>query len=167
MKTTIVGCLIFGAATFTALAPWADVRSYEELDRMSDVIAVAKPVATKDTGEKTTLNTSMRVVGLSTEFQVIAVLKGAASLKQLTVHHYRFANRRDYVMISAPSLAWFDPKASTHYLLFLQREPDGRYAPFNQVDSALASLLALRGTEWDRMTPDSYKIWMDAKRWLR
>jgi ankyrin repeat protein len=49
----------------------------------------------------------------------------------------------------------------------LQREPDGRYAPLDQVDPAITSILKLSGTEWDKMTPDRFKNWMDAKRWLR
>jgi ankyrin repeat protein len=165
MKTTIVGCLIFGAATFTALAPLLSIRPYEELYNMSDVVVVAKPLATKDTDEKTTLRTRIQIVGVSTEFQIIAGLKGAASLKQLTVHHYRFASPDDAPMVNCPNLAWFDPKKSTRYLLFLQRESDGRYAPFDQDDPALTSLLALEGTEWDKMTPDTYMTWLDTKKW--
>ena len=168
MKPIIAGCLILGATTFKAGAPLVNMRSYEELDKTSDIIVIAQPVSTKVTVEKTTLPRAQNIpaVELSTEFKIIVVLKGDPSLEKLTVHHYRLANARDLLMISAPEVASSDPRKPTHYLLFLQREPDGRYAPFDQVDPALTSMLAV-GTEWDKMTPDSFKTWMDAKRWLR
>ena len=168
MKTLIANILILAATTFMADARAINVRSYEDLDKKSDIIVVAKPVSTKDTDEKTILrgiSPDIHVVGLSSEFEIIVVLKGDNDLKKLVVHHYRLATNE--MMINGPDLAFFDPKESTHYLLFLQREPDGRYAPFEQVDPISTSILKLRGTEWDKMTADNFKNWMDAKRWLR
>ncbi len=169
MKPIITGCLVLSAATFIAWARLINARSYDELDKMSDIIAVARPVATTDTDEKTILpniSPDILVVGLSSEFEIIANLKGDNRLKKLVVHHYRLANPHQS-MFNAPMLASFDPKKSTRYLLFLQRESDGRYAPYDQVDPACTSILKVRGTEWDKMTSDSFKNWMDAKRWLR
>ncbi len=68
--------------------------------------------------------------------------------------------------MNGPNLASFDPKESTRYLLFLQREPDGRYAPFDQVDPAWTSILKLSGTGWDKMKLEDFKKWLDAKKWL-
>lgn len=162
-------CLIFAATTFVADGRIINVRSYDELDKMSDIIVVAEPVSTKDTDEKTILqhiSPDIPVVGLSAEFEIITVLKGDPGLKKLVVHHYRLANTNELIS-DDPTLASFNPKESTRYLLFLQREPDGRYAPFDQIDPAWTSMLKLNGTEWDTMTPDKFKDWMDAKRWLR
>ena len=169
MKPILTACLILGATTSIAGARGINVRSYQELDKMSEIIVVAKPVATRDTEEKTILpfiSPDIPVVGLSSEFEIIANLKGDKSLKELVVHHYRLANP-DRPMLNGPCLASFDPKDSTRYLLFLQREPDGRYAPFDQVDPVWTSILKLSGTEWDNMTSNNFKNWMDAKRWLR
>jgi ankyrin repeat protein len=123
---------------------------------------------TKDTAERIVLphiSPDIPVVGLSTEFEVSVVLKGDNGLKKLVVHHYRLANP-DQRMGNAPVLAAFDPKESTRYLLFLQREADGRYAPFDQVDPAWTSMLALKGTGWDKMKLEDFKEWLDAKKWL-
>jgi ankyrin repeat protein len=167
MKLIVAACFILGATTFMAGARLINVRSYEDLDKTSDVVVVARPVATKDTKEKTVLRgiaPDVQVVGVSTEFEILAGLKGA-NLKKLVVHHYRLAHPNER-MGNAPMLAVFDPKRPARYLLFLQRESDGRYAPFEQVDPLWTSILAVND-EWEKMTPESYKAWMDAKRWLR
>ncbi len=165
----IASLVVLAAATFVADARFINARSFRELEKAADIIVVAKPVSTQDTSEQTVLPhiaPDVHVVGLSSEFEVSLVLKGANSLKKLVVHHYRLANPGE-LMINGPSLAAFDPKEPTRYLLFLQREPDGRYAPFDQVDPAWSSLLALRGTEWDKMKLEDFKSWLDAKKWLR
>jgi ankyrin repeat protein len=163
------------ALVCSALASVADargirMRTYDELDRMSDVIVIAKPVSTKVTaGPITTLkgiSPDIPVVGLSSEFEIIVILKGDSNLKKLVVHHYQLANP-DEQMGNPPVLAAFDPTESTRYLLFLQREPDGRFAPIDQIDPAWTSLFKLSGAAWDKMTADDLKKWMDAKRWLK
>jgi ankyrin repeat protein len=60
-----------------------------------------------------------------------------------------------------------DERSDKPYLLFLQREPDGHYAPFDQVDPVETSILKLSGTEWDKMKFEDFKNWLDAKKWLR
>jgi hypothetical protein len=107
MKPILTACLILGATTSIADARELNLRSYEELDKMSDIIVVAKPVATRDTEEKTILphiSPDIPVVGLSSEFEIIANLKGDKSPKELVVHHYRLANP-DRPMLNAPWLA--------------------------------------------------------------
>jgi hypothetical protein len=102
---------------------------------------------------------------MSSEFEVSIVLKGDKSLKKLVVHHYRLKNP-DKLMLNAPNLASFDAKESTRYLLFLQREPDGRYAPFDQVDPASSAMLKLNRPKWDKMKSEDFKKWLDAMKWL-
>jgi len=164
----IASLLVLAATTFLAGARKVDSPTFRELDKVSDIIVVAKPVSTKDTAEHTILphiGPDVHVVGLSSEFEVVFVLKGDESLKKLVVHHYRLANP-DERMDDGPILAAFDPKQSTRYLLFLQREPDGRYAPFDQVDPAFNSIRALMGAEWDNMKLENFKEWLDAMKWL-
>ena len=176
--TSLISCtamIMLVALAWSRFASVADarginMRTYDELDRMSDVIVIAKPVSTQVTaGPITTLkgiSPDIPVVGLSSEFEIIVVLKGDSNLKRLAVHHYQLANPGEQ-MENAPQLAAFDPAESTRYLLFLRREPNGRYAPFDQVDPAWTSLFKLSGAAWDKMTADDFKNWMDAKRWLR
>jgi len=168
MKSILASVLVLAATTFVAEARLISIRTFRELDKMADLIVVAKPLSTKDTAEQTELPhiaPDIHVVGLSSEFEVSLVLKGDKNLKKLVVHHYRLANP-DQRMGNAPNLASFDSKEPMRYLLFLQREPDGRYAPFDQVDPAWTSILALKGAAWDKMNFEDFKNWLDAKKWL-
>lgn len=168
MKSIITSFLVLGATTFVADARLINSRSFRELCERADIIVVAKPISTKDTAEQIDLRgirPAVHAVGLSSEFEVSLVLKGDNSLKKLVVHHYRLANP-DQLMQDATGLASFDPKESKRYLLFLQRESDGRYAPFDQIDPAWTSILKLSGTEWDKMKFEDFKNWLDAKKWL-
>ena len=164
----IISCLLFLAATtFVADARFIDARPFEEMEKSADTIVVAKPVSTRDTDERTNLSSykpHVPVVGLSSEFEVGLVLKGDSSLTKLVVHHYR---RADHPGWNEFNLDSFDPKDSTNYLLFLKREPDGRYAPLDQVDPAWTSILKLNDAGWDKMKLQDYREWLDAKKWLR
>lgn len=167
MTIAITSFLILVATTFVADAREINSRTFRELDKTADIIVVAKPVSTKDTDEQTNLfsfKPPVPVVGLSSEFEVGLVLKGDSSLKKLVVHHYR---RADHPGWNEFNLASFDPKDSTNYLLFLKREPDGRYAPLDQVDPAWTSILKLSDAGWDKMKLQDYKEWLDAEKWLR
>jgi hypothetical protein len=168
MKFILASFFALATTTFVADARFMLFRTFRELDKGADIIVVAKPVSTKETAEQTDLPhiaPAVHVVGLSSEFEVSLVLKGDDRLKKLVVHHYRLANPGQ-LMMNGPNLASFDSQESTRYLLFLQREPDGRYSPFDQVDPAWTSILALRGTGWDKMKLEDFKNWLDAKKWL-
>src|SRR5262245_26759365 len=133
MKSFGAGLLVLAATALVADARLINSRNFRELDKQSDIIVVARPVSSKDTAEQIDLpriSPAIPVVGMSSEFEVSLILKGDNSLKKVVVHHYRLASERPLLMIGAPNFASFDPKASTRYFLFLQREPDGRYAPF-------------------------------------
>ena len=150
-------------ARLTKISP--DLR---EIDQTVDIIAVAKPVSTTDTDEQTNLphiSLDVHVIGLSSVFEVVFVLKGDTNLTKLVVRHYRLASQNQ-LMVDGPNLASFDPKESGRYLLFLRREPDGRYAPLDQVDPAMSSIVKLNGSEWDKMDLADFKEWFDAKKWL-
>ena len=168
MKSVVASLLVLAATALVAEARAVNGGNYRELDRRADIIVVARPVWTKDTAEQTYLpniSPPIPVIGLSSEFAVSIVLKGDKSLKKLVVHHYRLKDP-DPLMINAPNLASFDPKESTRYLLFLQRESDGRYAPVDQVDPRATSMLKLNGPEWDKMKLEDFKKWLDAMKWL-
>ena len=168
MKTILAGFLVLAATTFVADARGILLTTFRQMDRASDIIVVATPLSTKDTAEQTRLphlSPEIPIAGLSSEFEVSLVLKGDNSLKKLVLHHYRLANPSRWGG-EFTWLAAFDPKEPTRYLLFLHREPDGRYAPFDQVDPALTSIFALTGTAWGQMKLDDFKNWLDAMRWL-
>jgi hypothetical protein len=168
MKTIISSFFILAATTFVTDAREIDSPDLRTIDKTVDVIAVAKPISTTDTYERTNLpqiSPDVHVIGLSSEFEVVFVLKGDTNLTKLVVHHYRLVNANER-MIDGPSLASFDPKESERYLLFLRHEPDGRYAPSDQVDPAETSILKLDGAGWDKMNLADFKEWFNAKKWL-
>jgi hypothetical protein len=144
----IIAVLLILATALLAQARLLKSWSYQELYDQSDLVVIAQPISTQDTTEKATLpgfNPDLRVVGLSTEFDISLVMKGDKSAKKATLHHYRLSDpmpgRR-----SPPSLTSFDSKQHPRYLLFLQREADGRYAPMSgQTDPVLFSVVKLEG----------------------
>src|SRR5947209_6150406 len=111
MKTAITAFLIFTTALL-AQARLMRTWSYQELYDQADLVVIAKPVATHDTAEKTTLPNiapDVHVVGLSTEFEISVVLRGEKTIKKATLHYYRLADPKQ-LMINGPNLASFDPK---------------------------------------------------------
>jgi hypothetical protein len=110
----------------------------------SDLVVIAMPIGTVETKEHTTLKEiEVEVAGLSTEFQVRLVLKGDKQLNKFVLHHYKLEHEQ--AMINGPNFVVFDSKPwPKRYLLFLLREPDGRYAPVtDQTDPALYSIIKL------------------------
>jgi hypothetical protein len=115
--------------------------SYEEMVAKSDLVVIAKPTASHDTGERK-LDRSVviagpgrsvnpRVAGVITECDALYVLKGP-KLKKFKLHHYRDVSPpyKEPVMNSYPIGIQFDPSKGRRYLMFLVREPGGRFAPF-------------------------------------
>lgn len=118
------------------------VLSYQQMLEKSDVVVIATPMSkTTDTKEQAFLpniwrqdkdgkQSKIESIGVETVFSVSALLKGGATIKQITLHHYREAQIS--AELDGPSLVSFDPSdmsKRSSYLLFLVREPDGRFAP--------------------------------------
>jgi hypothetical protein len=152
--TLLMKSLIFALLLVTLWQP-ASARimrgwTYQEMLDQSDLVVIARPVATKNTPERTILPhiaPDVHVLGVETDFEVSAVLKGGKDSKKFAMHHYNLL-KPDKPMIDGPSLFSFEPKdkQKPSFLLFLVREPDGRYAPVTgQTDPTLFSILALRG----------------------
>lgn len=115
-------------------------QDFEALARNSNVIAIARVVASEGFDEETTLPgiaPQIPVVGIETKFLVTVPLRGELTNNLITLHHYRKRNAKSYG--NGPMLASFKADKFTHYLLFLKREADGRYAPAaGQTDAALS-----------------------------
>ena len=108
---------------------------YDDLFARSDFVVIAEPLHnTRDTTERSTLaeiNPRTRVVGVETQFEAAWVLKGPKR-DHFTLHHYREPTRKlkeGAVIIGRVPLVKFDSNKHVDYLLFLVREPDGRFAP--------------------------------------
>jgi hypothetical protein len=112
--------------------------SYQDLFAKSDFVVVASPLTRpRDTKERMTLekiSPPVPVIGVSTEFKTLLVLKGFRR-QRFVLHHYREARKPDpnKVILGGPPLLDFEgPKdasrsvfSSKRYLLFLVREVDG------------------------------------------
>jgi hypothetical protein len=120
----------------------------------SDLVVIANPTSkTADTSEESSLpgiwmqesdgkQSRIKSIGVETVFAVSAFLKGDLTLKQFTLHHYREAQVSRG--LDGPSLVSFDPSdmsKRSSYLLFLVREPDGRFAPIgSQTDPGMKAI---------------------------
>ena len=149
MKSLIFALLLV-ALSWPASARIMRGWTYQEMLDQSDLVAIARPVASKNTPERTVLPDiapDVHVLGVETDFEVSAVLKGSKDIKKFVMHHYNLV-KPDEPMINGPCLFYFDPKEKRKpkFLLFLVREQDGRYAPVTgQTDPTLFSILDLGG----------------------
>jgi hypothetical protein len=114
---------------------------YDKLFREADLVVLARPVSSADSGEVTRDNPwKAEFVGVNTQFVTKAVLKGQLKGDRLTVLHYRL--RKGVLVEDGPRLISFrlrDLMITTKtakvglgrpdYLLFLKRRGDGRYEP--------------------------------------
>jgi hypothetical protein len=142
MKTRVgvVAVLLLPAVSALGwlITPW----SYEDLFAKSDFVVIASPLTRpRDTNERVTwqdITPPVSLVGVTTQFQTLLVLKGP-KVRRFGLHHYREANPRkpDVVVEGGPGLVTFDPPkkekgywvSAKRYLLFLVREKDSRFAP--------------------------------------
>jgi hypothetical protein len=138
----VAAAIFFCASPNRSQARLMAVLSYQEMLDRSDLVVIATPKAkTVDTREQSFLpniwqqdkdgnKTGVKSIGVETVFVVDAVLKGDRVTRRFTLHHYREA--QGGVSTNGPSLVFFDPSDTSQmnsYLLFLVREPDGRFAP--------------------------------------
>ena len=137
-----------------AQARKVSVLSYQEMFAKSDLVVIADPISkTTDTKEDAFLpgiwqqemdgkQSRIKANGVETVFAVSVILKGDASLKRFTLHHYREA--QSGAELNGPSLVRFDPSdvsKRSSYLLFLVRERDGRFAPIGgQTDPGMKAI---------------------------
>ena len=146
MKTfcSILAVWLLGHAAFARIhRTW----SYEQLTHDADCIVIATPVSVFhliDALGQTTfpdivqmgtnnVRTPVPAVGIETTFAVLSVLKGGTNTKSFVLYHLAEAENKS--VFNGPQLIAFEPKEKKRFLLFLKREPDGRFTPLTgQVD---------------------------------
>jgi hypothetical protein len=126
-----------GPAAARLLPAWP----YEKLLREADLVVLARPVSSADSGEVARpAGWKVEFLGVNTRFDLRAVLKGKLEGTQLTVFHHRLKDgvtlRNGPLLVSfrqhGLSLTTKTAKvglARPDYLLFLRRRADGRYEP--------------------------------------
>jgi hypothetical protein len=103
------------AATLVVVATPTKVGEISELAALPNIATVHNNGTKEDVMGK----------GVETSFEVLTVLKGERSTKTLVLHHFRLA--KPEATINGPGLVSFEPKDKKRFLMFLQKEADGRY----------------------------------------
>ena|SRR5438874_4941286 len=148
MRTRAIPALLLVLAIVgTASARITPAWTYQQLYDKSDLVVIAYAVSTRDTAERTTLNDlepHVPVIGVVSEFKTSLVLKGPRDIGIFQLHHYRFASEHDQLAANSPDLVRLS-EAHLPFLMFLAKEPDGRYAPVTgQTDPASHSVIELK-----------------------
>jgi hypothetical protein len=150
--TVILAAVVLASAARPIEARAIQALTYQELFDRSALVVVASPIKqTTDTQEQYVMpgltllspdGTTVagdKCIGVETAFRISAVLKGDATARELILHHYREVTPSS----NGPIFVRFDPSLNS-YLLFLVREPDGRYAPAGgQVDPGFNAITKL------------------------
>jgi hypothetical protein len=80
--------------------------------------------------------------GVETSFKVLTVLKGERDIKQLVLHHFALASAP---ASRGPSLVSFKPEDKKQFLMFLQKEADGRYVAVSGQTDPDSSIIGIDG----------------------
>ena len=112
---------------------------YQKLNDQADLIVIATPGPSKETGERSTLpgiKPELSVLKVETTFNCLVILKGEKTLKQIVLTHYRKAVPT-HIDRGGPSLVSFDAKSKKQFILFLKRDGEDKFAPVaGQTDPA-------------------------------
>ncbi len=109
--------------------------TYDTLNDKATLIVIAVPTKVVETSELAALPNITTVYadgkrepvmgkGVETSFKVLTVLKGDRGIKQLILHHFALAAAQ---ADRGPLLVSFKPEDKKQFLMFLQKEADGRY----------------------------------------
>ncbi len=143
IRFVLVATILFCVTPKQSQARLLEVLTYQEMLAKSDLVVIATPKSkTTDTGEqaffpnivqqdKDGRQSKVASIGVETIFVVSTVLKGDKTIEKFTLHYYREGDN-GHVTTNGPLLFFFDPSDASKrnsYLLFLVREPDGRFAP--------------------------------------
>ena len=123
--------LVILLPSLAVAARLVEVMSSDDMLKQADVVAVCQPVSTKPINEKvllTNISPQLTVTGQETLFNVREVHKGDTNLKQLVLHHYRLPDPGNPIR-NGPSLLDFDGRTNDWFLLYLVKQPDGRFVP--------------------------------------
>jgi hypothetical protein len=146
-RIAILALALLCVATMLAVGRIVKTWTFEEMFAKADLVVIGQVASTTDTTESIELRDlepSIQVVGVTTEFRTLLVLKGLNTIDRFKLHHYRLKSEEQReTLINGPDLA--RPKPHSRFLLFLLKESDGRYAPVTgQTDPASFSVLELR-----------------------
>lgn len=133
----VLALLVHGWTASARLMPLSD-DDVGTLAHKADVVMIGRVLAVRETAEEATLSDispEVKVRGVETTFFAESVLKGDLTSHVIVLHHYDSSA----LFQNGPLLVRFAASSHRHYLLFLKREADGRYAPAaGQTDAAIS-----------------------------
>ncbi len=104
----------------------------------ASLVACAAPTATRLTGHKNTVAGHL-ADEIETTFKVFVLVKRDGATKTFVLRYFRYSNGYTPVLAEA-SFVTFDLSAHRNYLMFLRREPDGRYSPITGQEDASSAI---------------------------
>lgn len=144
MKKTIVFVLVcLFVASIPSHARKVRAWTYEDLAQEADLIVIATTKSVRDLKKETAFpnlflkDKPVPAMAMEVTLDVLSVLKGKTDGGTITLSYLRPASLR--LMEDGPQLIIFNPELKVRYLMYLKREPDGRYSAITgQTDPALA-----------------------------
>ena len=125
-----LGVIVVALVLATSAAGYLGSFTYDDMFARSDLVVIARPYRSRDTGRRATdhhVSPAVPVAEVITDCQSLYVLKGP-KLKEFKLHHYRDLTDHKAAVIGAPTGISFN--AHRRYLMFLVREAGGRFVPF-------------------------------------
>ena len=133
--TFAIACILVVSLASYSQSREFRVWTYKELQDTADLVVISHPSNVRLLNEKFDLpniftqsssgkKAPYHALGVETEFDVLATLKGA-DRKNLVLHHYR--SNVGNIEINGPLLMEFDPQGCDKFLMFLKKRDDGQY----------------------------------------
>jgi hypothetical protein len=141
-RLLIAALFVLLATPFAADAQIGYLWTFEERQAKADLVAIAEPIATKDTGRRTvhpSLKPDLPVVELETELRVLTTIKGHSE-PNIRLKHYRIdmeewrrRNGGNAGLVNSGTELSFDTAAGRKpaYLLFLIDTGGGQFEPLS------------------------------------
>ena len=111
MKKLVALISVAAVSTATSVSAYTlPSYAYEDMFKMSDLVVIARPAASRDTGERHLdrhVNPPVPVAGVVTDCNALYVLKGP-KLKKFKLHHFRDLTDPNRVVIGGPTGISFD-----------------------------------------------------------
>ena len=131
------------------------VASYNELYDKATAVVIATPTTvTATTNQCIFENNNIKGTGVETGFRILGVIKGDRNIKELTLRHFAQSTPNPEVINGVltmygdpPNLISFEPNSHKQYLMYLQKETDGRFVPVSGQEDPIYSVMQLKDDE--------------------
>jgi hypothetical protein len=147
-------CLVFKSHSRVVIE-WG----FDQLKDKANAVLVATPTSvTAITNQSTLAGSKINGIWVETSFRILGVLKGDRTIKEIKLLHLTGANLEtkkkngDFIMyVDGPRLLTFEPNSNKQYLMFLQKETDGRYVAVTGQEDPIDSVFQFK---------DDVQVWM-------